>query len=260
METNFLITEIKRVILVGKDEYPEQKTAFYGKLRSNELIFHLSGVSTVHFNGKVMEITPNMIRFLPKGENREYTVVRKEAGECIDVFFDTDRPISQEAFAIKCAKSDVVRNLFKKLFSVWVGKEEGYYFECLSLLYKIFAELSKQNYIPEKQYRTIKPAIDYIAEHFLESSISVETLTALCGISHSYFQKLFLQKFGIPPSKYIIGMKINYACDLLRSGLYSVTQAAEICGYTDVYFFSRQFKAYMGLPPSAFIEKYKSSK
>ena len=84
METNFLITEIKRVILVGKDEYPEQKTAFYGKLRSNELIFHLSGVSTVYFNGKVMEITPNTIRFLPKGENREYMVVRKETGECHD--------------------------------------------------------------------------------------------------------------------------------------------------------------------------------
>jgi len=260
MESNFLITGIKRVILVGKDEYPEKTTVFHNNLQSNELIFHFSGTSTVEFNGKVMDITPNTIRFLPKVKNWEYTVLRKERGECIDVAFDTDRPISQEAFTMKCAKSDAVGGLFKKLFSVWVGKGEGYYFECLSLLYKIFAEISKQSYLPEKQYQAIKPAIDYIEEHFLENGISVEKLTSLCGISHSYLKKLFLEKYGMPPSRYIIGLKINYACDLLQSGLYNITQTAERCGYTDIYFFSRQFKAYMGVAPSAFVANYKSSK
>ena len=260
MNCDFMITGIKRVILVGKEEYKEPKTSFCNDLKFNELIFHFSGRSTIHFNGKILEVEKDTIRFLPKGENTEYTVFRKEAGECIDVFFETDSPISRDAFTMKCTKSDAVGNLFKKLFSIWVCKREGYYFECISLLYKIFAEISKQNYIPEKQYRMIKPAITYITEHFLEKKISVDVLAAACGVSHSYLKKLFIDKFGMPPSKYIISLKINHACDLLQSGFYNITQVAELCGYSDICFFSRQFKEYRGITPSAFIEKYKSSK
>jgi AraC-like DNA-binding protein len=153
-----------------------------------------------------------------------------------------------------------VGGLFKKLFSVWVGRGEGYYFECLSLLYKIFAEINRQDYIPEKQYQAMKPAIEYITEHFLDKKLSVDTLAARCGISSSYLKKLFIRKFAMPPSQYIINLKLNYACDLLRSERYSISQVAEICGYTDIYFFSRQFKAHIGISPSVFLKNYKSSK
>jgi len=260
MNRDFLITGIRRVIFVGKKEYPEGKVAFKNPLRNNELIFHLSGQETVHFNGKILHTGENTVRFLPKGENREYIVETLEAGDCIDIFFAADRPVAAEAFVMKCPQSAAVAALFKKIFSVWVAKDEGYYFECISLLYRIFAQLQKESYIPESQYRTIKPAIDYIQEHFRGEKIAVEMLADRCGISPSYLKKLFLKKYGMPPSKYVISRKINYACDLLQSGLYNVTQAAEHCGYTDICFFSRQFKAYMGISPTAFMEKYKSSK
>lgn len=146
------------------------------------------------------------------------------------------------------------------MFSVWVAKNDGYYFECISLLYKIFAEMQKEIYIPEKQYNLIKPAIDFINENFMDRKISIETLAEKCGISESYLKRLFIKSFGVPPTKYIIQLKINYACDLLRSELYTVTQTAEMCGYNDVYFFSRQFKNQLGISPTEFINKYKSSK
>ena len=50
MNTDFYITDINRIIYVGKYEYNETKTAFGDELKSNELIFHLSGESTVFFN------------------------------------------------------------------------------------------------------------------------------------------------------------------------------------------------------------------
>lgn len=257
---NFIITKIHRVILVGRDEYKEKTISFTNHLTSHELIFHFSGKSTVRFNGKTLKCEKDVIRFLPKGENNEYLVEREECGECIDIFFDTDLPISEEAFVLNPHNNAAIETLFKKLFFLWVSKNEGYYFECISLLYKIFAEIQKQNYIPEKQYQTIKPAIDYISENFLNTKIPMTYLANRCQISESYLNKLFMKKFGIPPVKYIIQLKINYACDLLRSELYTITQIAEICGYSNVYFFSRQFKEYMGISPSAFLEKYQSSK
>ena len=260
MNQEFLITRIDRVILVGKDEYNEQVTSFTHTLDSHELIFHFSGQSIITFNGKKLEVSENTIRFLPKGENREYIVDRKENGDCIDIFFDTDCPISEEAFVLRPEKSAAIGSLFKKIFSVWISRSDGYYFECISLIYKIFAELQKQNYIPDNQYQTIKPALRYIEEHFLDGKISMKTLADCCSVSYSYLKRLFIKKFGIPPTKYIIQLKINYACDLLHSGLYNITQIAEICGYSDIYFFSRQFKEYMGISPSGFVERYKSSK
>lgn len=257
---NFVITGIKKAILVGKHEYPQSKIAFTGQVKSNELIYVYSGKATVHFNGKTLYDEENTIRFLPKGENKEYTVDFQECGECIDIFFDTDCPISEEAFTIKCANSTQIGKLFKKLFAVWVSKNNGYYFECIALLYQIFSELQKSNYITLKQYQLIKPALAYIEKNFLDSKISIPCLAEACGISESYLKKLFLKNFGVSPVTYIIQMRINHACDLLRSERYSVTDVSQMCGYDNVYYFSRQFKAYMGTSPSVFVQRYKSSK
>lgn len=260
MNTDFNITKINRVILIGKNEYPNLKVSFADNLNHNELIYHINGKSTVHFNGKILNTKENTIRFLPKGENKEYFVEKQERGECVDVFFDTDFPISNEAFVIDLDENANIGALFRKLFTVWISRCEGYCFECKSLLYKIFAEIQKTNYIPKEQYNAIKPAIKYIEENFLDNKIPVDFLANKCGISETYLKKLFNKKFGVSPIKYIIRLKINLACDLLRSKRYSVTQVAEICGYDNVYYFSRQFKEYVGTSPSAFVERYKSSK
>ena len=260
MKQDFIITGIKRVILVDKNEYPQSKITFTNPLDSNELIYHFSGKATVHFNGKILDVKENTIRFLPQGENKEYIVEKEEFGECIDIFFNANLPLSDEAFTINIRENTTIENLFKKIFAVWVSKNDGYYFECISLLYKIFAEMQKQNYIPQNQYSAIKPAIEYIEENFLRSKISVPYLADICRISEAYLKKLFIKKFGAPPTKYIIQLKINYACDLLRSERYSITQVAHLCGYDNVYFFSRQFKEYIGTAPSVFVERYKSSK
>ena len=74
MEDKFIITEIDRIVMVGKDEYPEQKSSFRRVLNFNELIFHFSGYSKVYFGDEVLETKPNTIRFLPKGNTKRYDI------------------------------------------------------------------------------------------------------------------------------------------------------------------------------------------
>lgn len=260
MNNTFAITGISRIIFVGKDEYKEPVLSFNTDLQHNELIYYLSGGADIKFNGLHLKREKDSINFLPKGKTDEYIVYNREKSECIDIFFDTDIPVSNVAFVQKIQNNVTVANLFKKAFSAWVAKNDGYYFECISLLYKIFAEMQKESYIPEKQYKAIKPAIDYIGENFLKEKISITKLTEQCGISESYLKTLFIKKFGVSPLQYIIQLKVNYACDLLKSERYSISQVAEKCGYSNVYFFSRQFKSYARITPSQFVAKYKSSK
>ena len=260
MEEKFVITEITRVIMVGKDEYTEAKTSFSPHLESNEIVFHFSGHSTVYFGDCVLHIKPNTIRFLPEGDGKRYVVERREGGECILVCFRADRPISESAFVFDASKKEKIAHLFKKLFSLWVGRGAGYYMEAVSLLYKIFAEMQREQFSPKQHFDRIKPAVDYIHENFLYESLSVEKLASLCGIGDSYFQRLFKEKYSVPPLRYINQLKIHHACELLRLERYSVSQIAELSNFSSVYFFSRQFKEYMGIAPSAFVRKYKSSK
>ena len=133
------------------------------------------------------------------------------------------------------------------MFSVWISKEDGYYFECISLINKIFSELQKRNYLSPELYSKIKPAIDEINKDFLSKDLSSAYLASVCDISESYLKKLFKKKFGVPPKRYIIQKKINYACELLLLGRYSINQIAELCNFSDVYYFSKQFKEQMGV-------------
>ena len=260
MEENLVITEIKRIVMVGKNEYSEPMLSFGHTLNYNELIFHFSGQATVFFDDLVLETKPNTIRFLPQGETKQYDVLRQERGECIDVCFSADRPLSSQAFVMNVAQSEKLGALFKKLFSTWVSKKEGYYFESVSLLYRIFAEMQKDTSIPNRHKSKIAPAMEMIHNEFLTREFSLNELAAMCGMGESYFQKLFKEIHGISPKKYIIQLKINHACDLLRLERYTVTQIAELCNFLDIYFFSRQFKEYMGITPTQFIKKYRSSK
>ena len=246
--------------MVGKNEYSTPMTSFSHALEQNELIFHFSGQATVFFDDLVLETKPNTIRFLPKGEPKRYDVLRHERGECIDVFFSADRPISKQAFVMNVAQSEKLGVLFKKIFSTWVSKKEGYYFESVSLLYRIFAEMQKDTAKPSRHKLKIAPAMDMIHSDFLTRDFSLRELAAICKMGESYFQKLFKEIYGISPKKYIIQLKINHACDLLRLERYTVTQIAELCNFSDVYFFSRQFKEYMGITPTQFVNKYKSSR
>ena len=260
MNNDFLITGIERIILVGEQEYTDPVTVFKSKHILNELIFHFSGKSTVLFNDTVLNIQPDTIRFLPHGDVTKYEVIREHNGACIDIVFKSDKPISEEAFTMDVHGNKKLASLFKKVFSIWVARNEGYYFESMSLIYKIFAEMQKENYLPDKQYKLIEPAVDYINEHFFESNISMDELAALCGISYSYFKQIFLRKFSISPKKYMISLKINSACELLKTEHYTVSQISHMCGFSDIYFFSRQFKEYMGITPTEFKAKYQSSK
>ncbi len=260
MQDHFLITRIHRIIMVDdKDEYPDKITEFSSKLTLNELIYHISGKTSILFGGKQLDTKPNTIRLLPKGEFGEYVVDRIEAGSCIDVFFDTDVSLSNEAFVCD-GNNKKISELFKKIFAKWVSREEGYYFECLSLLYKIFAEMQKTRYATREQATKIQPAVDYIHNHFMKERICSEKLSELCGVSYSYLRRLFISEFGTTPKKYAVQLKINHACDLLRSKRFSVTQISNMLGYESVSFFSRQFKEYSGISPTAFLQKYRSSK
>ncbi len=54
------------------------------------------------------------------------------------------------------------------------------------------------------------------------------------------------------PGEFVIASRMEHACRLLRFSTQSIGSIAETLGYRDVYFFSKQFRARMGVPPTSY--------
>lgn len=233
-----------------------KKRINYGSyLYHNEMIYRLDGECTVCFNGKKYHEEKDCLRIMPAGQiplNSYYIERINPYSKVIDVFFDTDFPLVPQISLQKFSQNNNVRILFEKMQKIWFYKSNGYYYECMSILYKILAILEANVYIPAQKSALIQPAIDYINNHFTERELQCSILSNLCDISYSYLKKLFVQKYGIPPIQFINQKRIYYSCDLLITGLYSLSQIAEITGFENEYYFSRVFKKIIGISPKQY--------
>lgn len=70
--------------------------------------------------------------------------------------------------------------------------------------------------------------------------------------SPRHCSRLFHKFQGVSPQEFIVNTRIDTARALLRSSSLSVTRIAEILGFSNVAFFSRQFKKKVSLSPQAF--------
>lgn len=189
------ITEIISAIFVDADRHPENKSVFCNNtpMQRYEMIYKISGENYTYFNEKALHITPGCVYFLPKHKRAVYYVERVSSGECIDIFFDTDISLFSEAFMINADTNKKLQPLFENLLHTWLSKKDGYYYKCLALFYEIMSELQKQsaNYLPDSKYKLIEKGVDYLHSHCYNEEISYSSLATLCGISYSYFKRLF---------------------------------------------------------------------
>ena len=70
-----------------------------------------------------------------------------------------------------------------------------------------------------------------------------------------YLGHLFRQETGMTIHQYITQVRVRNAENMLQSGGVKVYEAAEQCGFSDVYHFYRLFKCLRGFPPSRCIPK-----
>lgn len=96
--------------------------------------------------------------------------------------------------------------------------------------------------------------------HLLQYSseeINMELLAQKLGLSYSRFRSLFKEHTGTAPHQYLLSIRINKACDLLRHTDFTISEIAERTGFSSTYYFSRLFKQKIGCAPTAFKKNSK---
>lgn len=248
-----IISDITSVIFINTDnDNKAPEFSRYGpKMAHYELVYKMSGESLTTFNGKKLHNLPGTVEFLPKTEKADYVVERLERGNCIDIFFDTNSAMPDEAFVIDVSTNKNIKKMFEKVYHLWLGKQEGYYFRCMALLYEIMAQIQKTDstYISRSQNSKIERGVEYLSKNYLNPDIDYYEPARLSEMSYTYFKRLFKRKYNVSPGKYVTILRIEYACELLKTGIYNISQISQACGFENVYYFSNVFKKHMGISP-----------
>lgn len=78
----------------------------------------------------------------------------------------------------------------------------------------------------------------------------VQELGEIFGYNYSYLSSLFKHATGSTLAEYFRAARWRVARLLLREGDATITEIAEMVGYSSVYVFSRAYRAHFGVPPS----------
>jgi len=94
----------------------------------------------------------------------------------------------------------------------------------------------------------------YIKENYMHE-VDFSVLAANLGFSSAYLTKIFTKHVGESPIKYLTGVRINEAKRLLADTTIPIHGVGESVGYPDQFYFSKTFRKWTGINPSAYRKK-----
>lgn len=107
----------------------------------------------------------------------------------------------------------------------------------------------------DKYQRRLISRIAMRIQHNPADKFSTAKLAEECGYSPDYFTRVFKKIMHCNPQRYQVLARVNRACQLLRESDLLVKQIALQLGYSNEYFFSRQFKSVTGKTPSQYQKR-----
>ncbi|MGB0522933.1 MAG: helix-turn-helix domain-containing protein [Flammeovirgaceae bacterium] len=100
-------------------------------------------------------------------------------------------------------------------------------------------------------YKRLTLVVDYMRTYFSQQ-LSLDELAQVSCLSKHHFLRLFKVAFGITPHQYILQLRMDKACQLLKNSRLSIQEIAMSVGFEYANSFSRLFKKKIGIYPNAY--------
>ena len=161
-------------------------------------------------------------------------------------------------YLLKCFNDTNAISLSKELFSYVLeniksagnSENDTYQFICLSNILNILSNNSSRfatNTIYVKNL-DMQKILDYINENYVKI-VNLDEISEKFYITKSHLCRIFKKTAGLSVIKYINGLKIQKACNLLDKTELSITEISFECGYNSTMYFCRIFKQLTGFSP-----------
>ncbi len=232
---------------------PAWSTLSGGKRILNGFLLIDNGECKYEWQGVEATLQKGSLIYLPTGCEKTVTVTKRpfsfyrisfvlrdvESGE--EIIFDENPNLFSESMSK--STFEICDSLLKSTLS------ENNTFLSMSLFCRLFEKIEKAMK-PERDKR-ISKAIDYIDNYYTENT-DVEKLSEMCFLSRAQMFRLFKKETGDTPVDYRNKLRIKKAQQLILDGECSVGEISEMLGFENIYYFSRLFKKYVGMPPSRY--------
>jgi len=260
-------------ITVNEDMNPDIRHVIYRKctpawempehkLGACNLTYPIQGEARYTINNQTIDLEPGSLLMLPRGCTRRGITFPDRLMHCFSVEFYLRNSENQEfpppfPLLSQPGRREDIIHLFYELSLSWLDKQPGYMIKCKGLFLQIlhcFLELIIYKSDTFTGDFRITKVIRYMAMHYSEH-ISVKMMAEMAGLNPTYFGALFRQTMGMSFNRFLLQTRVKNAENMLVTGEYKVSDVADICGFTDVSHFYRQFKSIKGYQPSHCLPK-----
>ncbi len=245
------VTELKVQSVVHKVSNP---SGAMQNRKMDSLFIRVAGAMKYYFEDKTITVNAGEMIFIPKGSTYKYKIASEEATICTIINligdFDETEPVRYSLDSYHYSNC-----LMYNFAEMWNFGSVADRYQCMAYVYDLLSFMSKMDsikYPEKKKFNIIEPAVEYLKKHMYDINLSIDELHKLCGVSNTYFRKIFIMKFGMSPKNYVIDKRMIYAKSIVDSGDFqSVKQLSVTVGYTDPLYFSKVFKKHFGVSPIA---------
>lgn len=141
-----------------------------------------------------------------------------------------------------------ISSKFKRLFDGFAKNDHLRERDLSALLDRLLIEVSRSIESLKTDSLSLSRSIRYINEYFT-SPIKITELAKMEKMCMTTYNLKFKKQMGIPPTKYIIKLRVDLAKELISQTSRPIREIGELCGYYDINFFSKVFKENVGVSP-----------
>ena len=212
----------------------------------------LNGKAYPFSRGDVAVVNSNVIHYTGTNGHLTYTCLIVSTEFCRSVGIDC-----QTVTFSPLVKSDCLARLMSELTAIYLDsamplRVARLHEKLLELLIELATHHAAQRVLPpirDRAMKTVKNAIKYIREGY-GTKLTLDLVARAVYTDKYTLCRNFKRLTGQTVVEYINRYRCQKAAEHMAGGL-TVAEAARLCGFENLSFFSKTFKRYMGTLPSS---------
>ena len=207
----------------------------------------MEGILTFRFpDGTHLDVEKGRVVYIPKGAKYHCTY-QPELTRVVIFQFDLQVANEEQPGREILLLPQEAQRLFRESRDQYAVLD---CFRCAARIYELLGILRQKQAALPKKFRRLLPAVERI-EGDPSQTAEVAYYAQLCGMSVPGFRRSFKEYTGQSPVEYRNNLRLAYARKLIASGGYSVEEAAQRSGFTNLSFFYRLFRRRFGILPGS---------
>ncbi len=126
--------------------------------------------------------------------------------------------------------------------------------EVKEALLKVSGQIEKAE---ESSPDVMEQVRNYLEEHFAEGELSLSAVAEIFFLNPSYLSRAFRKRHGMTLVECLNKIRLEKACDYLKSGDFKAYEVAEKVGIPNPDYFGRCFRKYTGMSVNDYKKKVK---